>query len=450
MHIFTDGSCSNPSHPTTRHAAYACVLDLCPDDAARQQQVQRWCSTGQPFDCFQTIAVGRVHGEQTINRAELSALIVVGDLGDHVHLHTDSAYAKGVVGNIDPSHLPTPSNDGNLDLRLRLRSTGLQPACVHKVAAHTDPSIWDPWWTIFCAMGNAAADAAAKVANDRLQPQWKETLEERHGDVQTQRDLFYDTCRMVLKLNDARAAAAKQLQPEEQPALACPNRFSPLDIQQRLANWSPVECQSLTFPEDIDNWVRPFSWGDEWLHTMLRWLQQFAWPSSPGGPLTREVGISWVELGLSLSLFAGRLLPIIRKESADNVRLIGVWDATDAVHYGVTYVDLATMVEKMWSQLQLWAPSAYPVVNRGRITSLQCQGFGQHCMGLVIRPRYPFQDRITELVQPLRGKTGFNVTISPTWCTNRTAELRNDDWLALIARFRHERRCAKRQGVSPF
>eukprot|EP00438_Fugacium_kawagutii_P010895 Skav211506 [mRNA] locus=scaffold352:28913:29980:- [translate_table: standard] len=355
-----------------------------------------------------------------------------------------------MVGQLNPQMLPSPSADGNLDLRLRLHATGLCPSQVHKVEAHTTPNIWDPWWEIFCAMGNAAADEAAKVANEKLTPSWLATLQERRSDVQLQRDFFYDTCRMVLKLNDARAAAAKQLQPEEQPALACPNRFSPLDIQQRLANWQPEECQMLQFPEDIDHWVRPFSWGTEWLHIMLRWLQEFSWPSSPGGPLTREVGISWLELGLSLSVYAKRLLPIIRKESAEQVRLIGVWDATDATHYGVTYVDIATMVEKMWSQLLLWAPSCFPQVSRGRITSLQSQGFGQHSMGLVLRPGYPHQAKVTELVQPLRGRTGFNLTLVPDWCTPRACELQNEDWLALIARFRHNRRCSKRQGVSPF
>eukprot|EP00438_Fugacium_kawagutii_P033515 Skav222490 [mRNA] locus=scaffold1835:167452:172077:- [translate_table: standard] len=315
LHIFTDGSCVAPSYPSTRYAAYACVVDLSPDDAARQAQVQQWCATGKPLECFQTFAMGRTCGEQTINRAELSALIVCGDLGEHVHLHTDSAYAISTVQKEDVTSLPSPSQDGNLDLRLRMRDSGLTQMQVHKVKAHTTPSPWDPWWDIFCALGNAAADAAAASANSLMREDWATFLRKRHEDLQEQRSLFHDTCQLVLQLNNARAAAAQQAQLAAKQDLVAPDRFSPLDIQHRLANWTPEECQQLVFPDDIEGFSRFFSWGDYWMHTMLHWLQQFSWPSSPGGPLSREVGISWLELGLSLSMFAQRLLPIHRKES---------------------------------------------------------------------------------------------------------------------------------------
>lgn len=63
MILYTDGSCDNPQEPYTSRAAWAVVLKQ---------------STNQTYQSqtFQVLATGHCTGLQTINRAELYAMVV--------------------------------------------------------------------------------------------------------------------------------------------------------------------------------------------------------------------------------------------------------------------------------------------------------------------------------------------------------------------------------------
>lgn len=447
LYIFTDGACTDPASPTTRYAAYACVVDLCRDDFTRQQHIQQWCATKAFPPCFQVFATARVNGEQTVNRAEASAVTVAAELGPHVHIFTDSQYARSFSSLAKSPQLPSPSYDSNLDLRLRLQQLDLNPLHVHKVRAHQEPSSTEPWWDIFCALGNQAADLAAGQTLRQLQPDWRQELDRRHDEVALQRGLFYDTCQMVLALNDSRAKAMQNRQPEEQTPVVQAPIAGPERIQHLLATWEPGEFQTLTFP-DMANWNKFCAWGEQWPALFFRWLQCVKWPCEPGGPLTRETGISWVELGLSLSIFSGQLLPILRKDEQGITRLLGVMDQNDAVKHNVTLRDLATTFENLWNQLRLWEPQAFPKVSRGQTTSLQAQGFLQHTTGLGLRPSLPFGQLVVQQVQALSGKRHFNVAIQPHWCQDRTHDISNFCWKTRCDLFRDARRRASRAAVS--
>lgn len=256
---------------------------------------------------------------------------------------------------------------------------------------------------------------------------------------------------MLLKLHRARAEAFQQLQPEEQGHLARDVVYAPDTILQELANWQPVDFRQFQPRHDVANWTGYFAWRQHLVFHMLQWLQLFQWPREPGGPLTKETGVSWVELGLSLSHFLKGMLPILRKNSESVTQIIWVQDADDAMHYQISFLDISTTMEKMWSQLHLWFDEISPGTQRGRNSSLQVQGFTQHSLGIAVRPRYPFQGEITAVVQSLRGKGQLNHAVVPTWCARRTQTLEIANWDERCAVHKDRRRKharASREGVS--
>lgn len=409
--------------------------------------VRQWCCTGQFPSCFQVFAMARVQGEQTINRAETMALIVAADLGPHIQVHTDSTYAISMVTRAFSDAAPSPNKDSNMDLLERFRHSNLRPEKVRKVKAHQQPSLADPWWNIFTALGNQAADQAAGQALVQLQPDWHAELVKRHEEVQTLRQLFHGTCEMVLALNKSRTKAVQQLQLEENNQLPGEQMLSSQRIQQLLSDRSPDACQVLATP-DLSQWNKFCAWGQHIPPLFFQWLQLVRWPVEPGGPLHRETGISWVELGLSFSMHIKRLLPILRKDHQGQTQLLDVQDRADAFHYNVTFKDIATSFENIWNQLRLWEASAFPTTTRGQTTSLQSQGFLQHTTGLGMRPSMPCQGRVVEMIRLLAGKRQFNVTLDPDWCEDRLGDLAASCWKSRCDLFRDARRRASRTTVS--
>ena len=71
-----------------------------------------------------------------------------------------------------------------------------------------------------------------------------------------------------------------------------------------------------------------------------------------GGPLQKEVGVTWLELGVSFSMFIQQALPIIRQNDLGQNRLLMIEDNRDLEEHSVTGTDLAATMQKMWCQCE--------------------------------------------------------------------------------------------------
>lgn len=76
-HFYTDGSLMFPHIRTVRYAAYSIVIDTCQTDPEREEMVLNLGTTHLMPATLQTLAVARVQGNQTIYRAELTAVVRV-------------------------------------------------------------------------------------------------------------------------------------------------------------------------------------------------------------------------------------------------------------------------------------------------------------------------------------------------------------------------------------
>ena len=163
LRLFTDGSCRHPTYPEAAHAGYAVVMDTSLSDASVPSLLATWQRTGQPPNELRVVHQGLVPGFQSINRAEVCAVIqairIARRLGaTAVEIWTDGAFAltewdkagRGVAGT-----WPDLSS-----LLQRLFSSDVR---LVKIASHQDLNQLtglDKW----LAAGNEAADLAAKAA----------------------------------------------------------------------------------------------------------------------------------------------------------------------------------------------------------------------------------------------------------------------------------------------
>eukprot|EP00438_Fugacium_kawagutii_P032706 Skav220467 [mRNA] locus=scaffold2597:6916:8334:+ [translate_table: standard] len=440
LHIYTDGACQGPDIPSARFTAFACVVDLCRNDTEREQQIGIWKATGVTPQTFQVCAVGRAPGEQTINRAETAALIAAGTLGSKVLIHTDSAFAVTAVDRACSHIVLTPAKDANLDLILQLRASRLQPHNILKVKAHQEIRADMHWRDIYHIFGNQQADRAAVQACELLHVSWSKILRERLLQVRHERELLHGMMLYKLELNKVRAQAFQQLQKEESAATPRETIFSTETVRSKIGNWEPADFQVLPAPLALDSWRKFFAWGNHLVEPFFHWMVLLKWPREPGGPLSKEIGVSWLELALSFSQTIRSLLPILGPNADGAMQILWVQDKQDAINHAITFKDLAASFEMMWTQLKSYFPKCFPAAGRGRVTALQTQGFLIHSQGIGLRPAFPYQLETYDLLQLLKGQTTFSTAVVPTWCDDRTGSLDIDDWAERCGRYRSIRR----------
>eukprot|EP00435_Cladocopium_sp_Y103_P043208 s764_g12.t1 len=431
FHIYVDGSCCHPHQPSTRYAAFAGVIDISHSDGQRRQLAALLLATGVMPHTLQTCFVGRAQGEQTINRAEVSALACASQL-PYGFIHTDSQYAINMLHSV----LTMSSLDGlhNADL---LTVDGLRHVSrdrIKKIKAHRQPSDATDLLDLYHMLGNTMVDTVAKTTCKELNKAWQTQLEQVHLQVSLECEVLHEICKLHVALFKARAIAAQERSRLEDNNLPVDGKSNLQPIRAALSTWEPTVVQQLVFPCSTD-WFEYFSWGKFLAEQMYLWMQTTIWPQDHGGPLEKEIGVTWLELGVSFSMYINKALPIIRKNQLGQNRLLLIEDNRDLEEHSVTGTDLAATMQKMWCQCEGWIqPESRPNVQKGLNMSLYAQGFQQAASGLTPRPKFYAQDRVAEYLAPLILKrTAFTFDCRMDWCERRTSTLQTCDWQYLSA-----------------
>eukprot|EP00438_Fugacium_kawagutii_P012418 Skav215472 [mRNA] locus=scaffold1089:844798:845949:- [translate_table: standard] len=210
---YTDGSCHHPTL-TTKHGAFAVVLDLAADDAHRVRIVQQYGLFSLEVPTFACVGAARTQGEQDILRSELEAATAIVTQCGYGQVYMDSQVARTLLQRA----LAVPrwqmlAGHEQCDLLIEVwqvrDSVAMQFVHVKSHQEHDDTL---PPLQRYHHWGNAYADAKAVEACTSLQASLVTMFEDIHSDLQLQRKLLP----MVLQLHDdlhaVRVAAAAQLQ----------------------------------------------------------------------------------------------------------------------------------------------------------------------------------------------------------------------------------------------
>eukprot|EP00438_Fugacium_kawagutii_P027902 Skav231448 [mRNA] locus=scaffold1847:479032:487080:- [translate_table: standard] len=348
------------------------------------------------FSCAATLHVRDEHREQTIHRAEIYALVLLCEHFHDIDVATDSQSALSLANKcVQLEHPRDLYNHSEPDLALRLWEAVREGRYnFRKVKAHTDIQTCADLLERFDRIGNKVADETAqsicKCFNLRM-------IQEADGiadRLALQHDSLKDYFSYFLELQTSRAKLRKQSHQFEQHTRHDDTRES---VAVKLARysldtvWTP---DTVRFDHSRDN-----AWGPTWGRMFFSWLSRFRWPSDGEEVDFQNVGVTWVELALSLMLTTGQWLPLRPKGQDGKDRLVIFSSAASLTGYQVRLSEFADTMNQMFRQMEtLVDVPILPPLQRKLVTATYVQGFSIHSSGLSQRPVFPAQDRVVDIL----------------------------------------------------
>ena len=413
VQCYTDGSCMFPASITTRFAAHAIIIDLCPDDDTRRFEAVRWLTTKQIPSTLMPLHLTRLPGRQVIHRAELYALVQVCENLHHAQVFSDSSYVITAFHRCQETlcvhHLEVHDN---ADLLIRLWYA-LQNGdhIVSKIKAHNDPAAERDSLQRYRMLGNQKANDMAIWANLHLHPAFVKELNAFHCAVRSNQDQLREFYKLQLELNCVRAKLEAAGQKDRPPqVVSTQHRLSAL---QQLQQWDIQE--PWTWPTPSMDLSRESVWGPTMTSKLLQWLQQLRWPSNQNAP--DEFGVTWLELACSFWMTVGCFIPVKRQDQRGVWRVIPIDSYATAMLHQVKFSEQAKMLSQWIDQVgDLIDTKIIPAYPRGLVRSLYTIGSGIQSSGVQVRPSFPWQEQVvTTLHLHFQNVKSQSMTVIPNF-----------------------------------
>lgn len=405
-HFYTDGSLMYPTLVLARHAAYAIVLDSCPDDVARRLEADKYLVTQRMPDSLQTLSVARVTGRQTIYRAELYAVVKICEWFSNTLTHVDAEAVLDAVARCrSASSCSELVADADFDLVCRLWEA-LQSGDhqFQKVPAHTTPDATISELDRYRALGNQCANDAAIETNCGLYVREAAMLAARAKDIQTELDNLKQLYKLHLELHRARALFEQQA---KQATSANVEQSDQVSQQQILIQWNIADCWQPS-PARVDYTSRSVV-GPRMAKSLLNWLRLIRW-QLPEDMVPSDPGMTYMEMAVSYMLWSGLYLPLKRAKADGIMALYVPRNAAEATAQGGCLAEYATMFAYLLHQLaQLHHPEFMPDVARTACRSLYRLGAKQQAKGVSKRPVVPKQAEMVQMFSDIAVRVGYHL-----------------------------------------
>ena len=262
LHVYTDGSCQNPTLPTLRHAGYSVVVDTCRSDEERCWQVHRYKETGLWPTTLCVVLAELCPNEQNIHHAELRAIVRAYECFQHAIIHSDSASAIATfqqartLGRLQMHKHPQPA------LCCRIQRIGnWDTNQLVKIKGHADPQDL-PDLESYHALGNATADRAAEEVCLRSYPaltdSWLHQVAVRRQEMQTLQEFY----QLSLQLQRYRSEHDKHSPASLNLLEQHPMRHA-LAFSGKMASWSVMNPWTFCLDQALDSHFYNHSY---WVH----------------------------------------------------------------------------------------------------------------------------------------------------------------------------------------
>ena len=392
--FYTDGSCVNPASIFSRHAAFAIVFDSALTNGERRFQAQKYIDTGSLPTTLHTLTMARLPGTQTIQRAELYAIVVLCEHFQECCIYTDSMLAVIAFQRCrDARSFASLQSFDNGDLLWRLFQAvrgGRQQ--VLKIKAHQLDLTYHDTLLCYRSLGNHVADVAAGSAAQFLQPSLVRDLSLLDASLTRQRQNLVSLFRMMIEQHACRARLEANARREQALARGCADQEA-LGPLYRLQHWTcPVPWVSTAPQRDM---TEHCAFGASIARNVIGWLETLLWPLQPQ---ETDWGISYVELAASWMMYSGMVVPVKRKDASGKEHLVCCQDFVAAAAYNISFQEIGSNFATLLNQIQSLTDHPRFPPDRCQVKSLYMLGSTFFSQGIRGRPCFPGQDVLVPLL----------------------------------------------------
>eukprot|EP00438_Fugacium_kawagutii_P005099 Skav221529 [mRNA] locus=scaffold1248:334164:338555:- [translate_table: standard] len=289
--IFTDGTCLLPTSKRFRWAAFAIVAPKVSEHIILENLHAPL--TYHIAHHFEVLGVAHVKGRQTINRAELSAVVHTLEFDATRPVGTDSQYVLNCHKLI--LHSPNLSRlhqHDDWDLLCRwhtlIWTRGLVTHLI-KIKAHQD---WtqQPSDLQLLTLGNAVADSVVKTVSENMHRDYLDLMRQEHDSDQQARRFL----QQQWSLRQDLAVMRKHLLDQQPEAVS----FGPQAALKTFIQWTVPVFHTFSDIQD-EQLYHVSKWGTVFTALLVEWLRTIRWISlDPGEHENTEESqsITWMEL----------------------------------------------------------------------------------------------------------------------------------------------------------
>eukprot|EP00438_Fugacium_kawagutii_P011463 Skav234953 [mRNA] locus=scaffold2817:165851:170123:- [translate_table: standard] len=426
MTFFTDGGCLRPKDPRNRIGSWAVLQDLAPTRKDAIQQTKISCLQAIPYPWWHCVGLGYVPGRQTIDRAELFAVIYAIQAGNvrQVTIFTDSSYVIHVAKVVLVVDLQAMLHVmANPDLLQQLAEVlAAVNVTFHKVASHQDPLQADTWEQAWMYLGNNAVDGMCTQRLQTLPHEFTAKVESCIQWNKSEEDSLQQVLAFMVENNLARHELLQQHCGAEHGGRrnqdVCPfEQFACYNVEQTMCTLDG-EPDHRIFAASLQ--------GVKLGYHLFHWWKQIQWPVDDDAANTdndelRAAGISWLELTINFFVSTGRFFPIRISANDEPARNAGSSIFLDymsdegrmqphSLRAAARQVIACQNAVQSLSSIspQNWMPGH---VSSGGF-SLRRLGYKQNLKGLTPRPIIPYQSETMQQVrvylESLQGSTNLS------------------------------------------
>lgn len=377
--------------------------------AISQQQIDKIEKLGMDpqnlSSSFLTVAVDRCHGEQTIDRSELWAMVKLHESWKQTTLVTDSAYVVSSFKLVqDVFHEGQLVFRPNADLLIRLRRAQLGATHrVIKVQSHSlegKPLLIEQ--SFYFSLGNMVADTVAKQGNLQLCPPLVQQWQTEYNEAIQQQQLRKAHYELLLAVQPARAMLEHNAKASRSQQMMLPPQENPhIPLAQQLEEWNPTP----SYQFDV-HWPLHLSldgpWGDEIMVNMIQWWNELCWPMQVTGDIDRA-GISWAELTMDFLQNRRMSIPTRHPYSEERSFQPNLYRLKQS-GVGFFHVVKNFFYAMSWLNRRLGG-TLLEGLRRTKVASLQRQGSTNVHNGLVPRPKLTHQQTVIQAISRYRGQS---------------------------------------------
>ena len=273
--LYIDGSCTVPSVPQARHAAWSVVADA-GLHLSTQALVSAYAQLGTTLSMFHVVSQGLVPKEQTTRRAEICGLLTAISLAQAepsvtFKVYSDSQYALDFVSRLVAGKNSRKAPSTDVDLCAWSWILVVPPSVSSfKVKSHVCP-LTVSMVELRQTLGNTVADEAAKQARLADLPFVYQLLQEVEDWHALQEDMWHAYFWFQFHCAEVLAPLRKGLRHEVEGCDCQPDLG-----EQRLTQWlqlQPAVTMICPCPGLQTAWLQSAPWPPWFVQLVWRWSQ---------------------------------------------------------------------------------------------------------------------------------------------------------------------------------